>query len=245
MSTRQFSVRNLHRSRGSGYRLEIPRLDVAAGERIVITGPSGSGKSTALDLLGLTLRPDGADRFLFRPDPHLPPVDAAAVWRGNDSDRLGELRLHRMGYVLQTGGLLPFLTVRGNMELTARALKLPDCGEIVHGLAERLGLARLLDVMPDRLSVGERQRVAVGRALASRPAVILADEPTAALDPVRAVAVFDLLLHEAEASGTTLMLVTHDVRAMRAHGLRRLVVRPELADHGTVRAVLHEAPEGV
>lgn len=237
-----FSVRKLckRRDQGAGYALSVPALDIAPGEKIGITGPSGSGKSTILDMLGMALRPDGAERFFFQPDPACPPVDVFDAWRNGGQNRLDELRLRYMGYVLQTGGLLPFLTARANMELAARALGRPDRRAVVEELAARLGVERLLEVMPERLSVGERQRIAIGRALASRPRVILADEPTAALDPMHAGIVLELLLEAVEVSGITLILVTHDPNVVRRGGLRELIVSPQPENGGSVSAVLED-----
>lgn len=235
-----FSVRKLckRREQGAGYALSVPALDIAPGEKIGITGPSGSGKSTVLDMLGMALRPDSAERFLFQPDSARPPVDVFAAWGNGGQNRLDDLRLRYVGYVLQTGGLLPFLTARANMELAARALGLPDRRAVVEELAVRLGVERLLEVMPERLSVGERQRVAIGRALALRPRVILADEPTAALDPMHAGAVLELLLEAVEVSGITLILITHDPNVVRRGGLRELTVFLQSGKGGSVSAVL-------
>lgn len=265
-------------------------LDLYPGEQVGLIGPSGSGKSTALDLLGLVLRPDRAERFIFQT--RRGSVDLAALWAQGAQNRLADLRLREMGYVLQTGGLLPFLTVRENMALTLRALgesgfdesgpaasgpaasgpdeSGPDesgfgrtdlapsvLGESVPGrsapdqsapdlsvqadrvaeLAQRLDITRLLDAYPSRLSIGERQRVAIGRALAARPSFLLADEPTAALDPERAKKALDLLLELVTASGATLLLVTHDESLLKRARLRPLETRIS-EDNGTVRAVI-------
>lgn len=219
-----FSLCNLRmtRTQGPGYALVIPHLDIWAGEKIVLTGPSGCGKSTALDLLGMVLRPDSADRFLFHPDATV--HDIAHIWK-QGQDALAALRLRHMGYVLQTGGLLPFLNVYENMALTARLLKLPDTRDCVEALAKRLGISRLLMSMPGQLSIGERQRVAIGRALASRPRVLLADEPTAALDPLHASTVLDLLLSAVDDASATLILVTHDTAILKRARFRHLHTR--------------------
>ena len=242
MAAPLFSIRELYKARteGPGYALSIPELDVAPGEKIGITGPSGSGKSTALDLLGMVLRPDRAKRFLFRPEPAASAVDVPAAWEKGGQNLLGKLRLQHMGYVLQTGGLLPFLNVEQNMELAAAALDQPDRRDTVAGLAGRLGLDRLLRARPGRLSIGERQRVAIGRALASRPRVILADEPTAALDPVHAATVLELLLDAVDALGVTLILVTHDPDIVSGYGLRELKVSLRPGSDSSVLAVLGE-----
>ncbi len=224
------------RSTGPGYALHIPCLRIAAGETLAITGPSGSGKSTALDILGMALQPDSAGVFTLNVDGRV--ADVAACWKRGDQDTLAALRLRHMGYVLQTGGLLPFLSARANMELTARMNGLPEARDQVERLAASLGISRLLDAMPGQLSVGERQRVAIARALASRPAVILADEPTAALDPYHADAVLDIFLESVNQLGVTLIMVTHDQDIVRERGLKelRIAVFPE-AD-GTSKAVL-------
>jgi putative ABC transport system ATP-binding protein len=229
----------LTRSTGPGYSLSIPSLAIAAGDKVAITGASGCGKSTALDLLGLVLRPDAADRFAFSPGGQ-EAVDVAVCWREGRRDRLAGLRQRHMGYVLQTGGLLPFLNVYENMELSARALGLPDRRARVTAMAERLGIERLLRSMPDTLSIGERQRVAIGRALASRPAVILADEPTASLDPEHAGLVMELFLDAVAAMAVTLILVTHSRSIVRAAGLREYRMRVVPREDGSVVAVLGE-----
>ena len=232
------SIRDLRltRSAGSHYSLSMPRFDIRAGEKIAVTGESGCGKSTALDLLGMVLRPDAAARFLFTP-PQSQAQDVAACWRAGKRDRLAGLRLRHMGYVLQTGGLLPFLTVQENMELSAKVLDLPRRGDHVREIARALGIAHKLRSMPAALSIGERQRVAIGRALAGRPDMLLADEPTASLDPGHAGVVLDMLIEAVEAFAVTLVLVTHSPDIVRSACLREYRMRIERQDDG-VTAVL-------
>ncbi|MBJ7416062.1 MAG: ABC transporter ATP-binding protein [Niveispirillum sp.] len=201
-------IEGLYCQRGDGtdgFRLEVPRLRVAAGEALAITGPSGCGKSTLLDLLGLVLRPDHADRFDMGGGGEA--VDIKALWKAG-RDPLALLRGRHIGYILQTGGLLPFLSVRDNIALSLRLLemKAPHLPRLV----DRLGLVGLLDKQPAALSVGERQRVAIARALAHRPALVLADEPTASVDPENAGRIIALLLDMVQAMGATLLLVSHD-----------------------------------
>ena len=215
-----FSIRKLRKKRrnGAGYTLDIDCLDVLRGERIAVTGPSGCGKSTALDLLAGILRPDAAERFIFAPDKDVA-VDMMDAWESGQLDKLSLLRRRYLGYVLQTGGLLPFLSARENITALRRALGMPDDNS-VDRLAERLGISRLLPLAPHKLSVGERQRVAIARALASGPALILADEPTAALDPVKAQGVMDLFTELAREMGCTVILVTHAPEMARQLGFR-------------------------
>lgn len=255
MSNPLFTLRHICKSRrlGPGYTLAIPHLQINAGERIGLTGPSGCGKSTALDLIGMVLRPDldvdtplapgtnqAQPEFTFHPQgPGASDgYNILELWQNKAA--LAALRLEHMGYVLQTGGLLPFLTVFENMALTAKALAQPDIPDRVRELAKTLGIERLLSMLPGHLSIGERQRVAIGRALASKPRVLLADEPTAALDPVHAQVVLDLLLHAVEASGTTLILVTHAPDVVERAGLRHLHTRLEQQPNGLVQALIED-----
>lgn len=244
-----FLLRDLRkaRGRGPGYALHIPHLRIEHGARVAITGPSGCGKSTALDILGMILAPDAGESFLFSPHsgpagaetaPRREPVDVLACWRTGRRDRLAAARLAHMGYVLQTGGLLPFLSVRDNMTVTAELLDLPDRREAVGRVAAALGVQRLLAAMPGQLSVGERQRVAIGRALLSKPSVVLADEPTAALDPGHADAVLDSFLACADQTGAALILATHDARLVRRGAFTELPMRVESLGDGSSRAVL-------
>jgi len=193
-----------------GFELRVPSLRIRPGEVAVLKGSSGCGKSTLLDLLALALRPDSAETFAFRPA-NRDAADPMALWKRNDLDGLGRLRGEHIGYVLQTGGLLPFLSARENILLSCRLLgRDRDAGSRVERLAERLGIDRLLDKRPGQLSVGERQRVAIARALAHRPSVVLADEPTASVDPVNALAIRALLVELVQQSGIAAVIATHD-----------------------------------
>ena len=220
MSQLMLSIRKLRKKRrdGAGYTLDIDCLDVLRGECIAITGPSGCGKSTALDLLAGILRPDAAERFIFAPDNDVA-VDMMEAWNTGQHNKLSLLRRRYLGYVLQTGGLLPFLSARENIAAVRRAIGLPDDNSVGE-LAECLGISRLLPILPHMLSVGERQRVAVARSLASGPALILADEPTAALDPLNAQGVMNVFAELARERGCTIILVTHAPEMVRRLGFR-------------------------
>ncbi len=216
---------------GAGFELRVPELRIRAGEVIVVQGSSGCGKSTLLDLLALALRPDSAETFLFRPE-NRDPSDLMRLWRGSDLDGLGRLRGAHIGYVLQTGGLLSFLSARENIALSCRLLG-KDPGALVERLAERLGIAAQLDKPPGRLSVGERQRVAIARALAHRPSILLADEPTASVDPVNAAAILELLLELVRQAGVTAVIASHDWRPNAIPGVQVLNHRIERAGKST------------
>jgi putative ABC transport system ATP-binding protein len=204
---------------GARFRLIVPHLDIERGEKVAIVGASGSGKSTLLDLLALVLRPDGARELGFQPqDGHW---DIAACWRRRDQDVLSSLRRRHLGYVLQTGGLLPYLSVAENIRLARRLAGLPDDDSIV-ALAEELGIAEQLRKRPGLLSAGQRQRVAIARALAHRPSIVIADEPTAALDPITARKVMTLFIGLVEEMGITLVMASHDWDRVDRLGLRKL-----------------------
>lgn len=227
------------RSREDNFRLCIRHLHVDRGEYIAITGPSGCGKSTALDLLGMTLKPDNAGTFVFSPDGQA--QDIRAMWEENNLDCMSALRRNHVGYVLQTGELLPFLSVRENVLLTARLAGVPNNVAQEHTalLMERLDIVALATAMPATLSVGERQRVAICRALAAKPRVILADEPTAALDPILARKVMRLFLDIVRETNASLIMVSHDIGLVNEFAFREVPCVVQRTDTG-VETVLDE-----
>jgi putative ABC transport system ATP-binding protein len=165
----------------------------------------------------MILRPSACDEFVFSPSPG-PAHDVGELWRTHAADTLAELRSRHIGYVLQYGGLLPYLTVRENIELSRRLLGLSTEDRAVD-FADKLGIAAQLDKLPDALSVGQRQRAAIARALAHEPKIILADEPTAAVDPAHAERIFALLVELADVLGVTLIAATHAHDLARRAGL--------------------------
>lgn len=211
------ALRKLRPDPTRGFVLDVPSFHVMAGERVALVGPSGSGKSTLIDLLALALTPDAAERFVVRGPADDGMVDVAACWRERADAALTRLRSRVFGYVQQVGGLLGFLSVRRNIQTTQRLSGRTDPARIER-LAHRLGIAEALDAYPDRLSVGQRQRVAIARALAHDPDILLADEPTAALDVDHAARVMGLLVEQAEESGTALVVSSHDVDLVRRFG---------------------------
>jgi putative ABC transport system ATP-binding protein len=183
---------------------------VARGQHSLILGPSGSGKSTLLHLIAGLLRP----------------TRGRVVVAGRDLDALaqGELDAWRgrtIGIVLQRLHLIPALTVRDNLRLARSLARLPPDVKRIDALLADLGLAARAGARPSRLSQGEAQRVAIARAVVNRPTLILADEPTSALDDANCAAVLALLCAQAETSGATLVIATHDVR-LQPHFRHRL-----------------------
>jgi putative ABC transport system ATP-binding protein len=176
-------------------------LTVQAGEALAVLGPSGSGKSTLLNLIA------GLDK----------PTSGSVVVEGARVDKMNEaasarFRRQRVGMVFQFFNLLDDLTVADNVLLPSQlaGMPRPTAHARAHGLLEYLGIDRFADTYPGRLSGGQRQRVAVARALMNRPALLLADEPTGALDTASGEEVKHLLA-EINADGQTIVLVTHDM----------------------------------
>jgi putative ABC transport system ATP-binding protein len=200
-------MRGVERRRGDGFCLRIDAFDILPSEQVALVGESGAGKSTCLDLMALSLRPDRADTMQVHDDDG--PADVAALWQLDERQALAAIRAMHFGYVLQTGGLAPFLSLLENAMLSRRLLGLPGSGPI-RELSERLGISHLLTRKPRQVSIGERQRAAVVRALAHEPAIVLADEPTASLDQSNAIEVMRLLTVSAKGAGAALVVVTHD-----------------------------------
>lgn len=178
-------------------------LNVAAGELVALYGPSGSGKTTLLKLISAALRPDSG----------------AVIVDGRDISALSDVeasryRLHELGFIDQVPELLP-----GGNAIQNAAMKLwLMCGvreakRIVEPLLVQLGLGERLTHRPDQLSMGERQRIGIARALSTQPKLLIADEPTGNLDTHRSHEVLELLSGLCREHGTAVLLVTHDPQA--------------------------------
>jgi putative ABC transport system ATP-binding protein len=198
------SVRNLTKTyRSAGEQVAVLRgvnLDISAGERVALTGESGSGKSTLLHLIaGL----DAADSGEIR-------LDGISVSELNDAGRAA-LRRDRLGLVFQQFNLIPSLNVEDNLAFQARIASHYDA-TWQRELVERLGLGALLKRYPEQLSGGQQQRVAIGRALAAKPLLVLADEPTGNLDEATADEVLALARDLVTRTGCGFLMVTHSAR---------------------------------
>jgi putative ABC transport system ATP-binding protein len=193
---------------------------IAAGEHVAIMGPSGSGKSTLLHLIGCLDRPTaGSYRFEGREVAELPEPE------------LDALRQERFGFVFQAFHLVPRLDALGNVELPMVFAGVPraERRQRARSALEEVGLTARADHRPSELSGGERQRLAIARALAMRPRVLLADEPTGNLDSRSGNVVLDLL-DRLNDQGLTVIVVTHDPRV--AHRADRVLI---LSDGAIVR----------
>ena len=184
-------------------------LAVAAGEFLAITGASGSGKSTLLHMLGGITRPS-AGRVL------LEGTDLAAL----DDDGLAAIRRRRIGFVFQRYNLLPELSLEENvaLPLVLDGVTAARCTEAAREALAAVGMSHRSGHRPDALSGGEQQRGAIARALVTKPAIVLADEPTGALDSVNSANVLQLLRQLVQERGQTVILVTHDPGIAAAAG---------------------------
>lgn len=192
--------------------LSAVSLSLEAGTSLALTGESGSGKSTLLYLIGGLDAPDSGQIQVNG-------TDIAAL---NDAGRAA-LRRGTLGVVFQQFNLIPSLDVAANLAFHARLSGKEDPAFTAH-LAERLGLSAHLGRFPEQLSGGQQQRVAIGRTLAARPALVLADEPTGNLDEATGDAVMDLLLSLVAETGAGLLMVTHSPR-LAARLDRRVLLR--------------------
>ena len=198
------SVRELSKTyRSAGEQVAVLRgvnLAVAAGERVALTGESGSGKSTLLHLIAGLDAPDSGEIRL----------GDTALADLSDAGR-AELRRDRLGLVFQQFNLIPSLSVDDNLKFQSRIAGRHDAKWHAE-LVERLGLGQLTNRYPEQLSGGQQQRVAIGRALAIKPVLLLADEPTGNLDEATADAVLALTRDLVARTGCGFLMVTHSAR---------------------------------
>lgn len=186
---------------GEGFRVHVPQLELAAGKALALAGPSGAGKSTLLRLLTGLLPPTSGQVRL----------GTAQIDTMTREERRA-FRLQHVGLVFQDFALLDYLTVTENILLPHqfRGQTTAAAHTKMQELTQRLHIDRYLDKRVSRLSQGERQRVAVARALVHEPQFVFADEPTASLDPARGRIVVDMLLEDTRRRGACLVMVTHD-----------------------------------
>jgi len=193
-----------------GFRLELDALALSPAQAVAVTGPSGCGKSTLIDLLALLRRPAHVGSFDFAGH------DIARLWATEGTNACAAVRARHIGVVLQTGGLIASLPVWENVTLPQALLGELDEARC-EALLRALDLGALKGRLPAQLSIGQRQRVAIARALSHRPALVLADEPTAALGREHAHAAMSLLLALTRETGAALLVASHDTALLEAH----------------------------
>ncbi|MGC8550769.1 MAG: ABC transporter ATP-binding protein [Acidobacteriaceae bacterium] len=210
---------DLGKSYGGGHtRVEALKginMSVRPGELFAIMGPSGSGKTTLLMILGLVTEPSEGRVLLEGQD----------IYNGARLD-LQRIRREKVGFIFQFSNLIPFLTAKENVLLSLELVGIVgrQADARAMELLEYLEVSDRAALLPEQLSGGERQRVAVARALANAPAIILADEPTAALDTERGLSVMRLLRKVSKEQGTAILVVTHDTRMIsEVDGVIRLM----------------------
>ena len=174
-------------------------LSIAASERVAIIGPSGSGKSTLLGLIAGLDAPSSGQIFIDG-------VDITAL----DEDNLAQLRGSKIGFIFQSFHLIPSLTAMENILVPLEISGVSNARVKAHSLLEEVGLVNRGHHYPSQLSGGEQQRIAIARALANEPSIVLADEPTGNLDSANGGHIIELLLEVNRSRGTTIVLGTHD-----------------------------------
>jgi len=183
--------------------LKKTNLSINAGEFVAIIGPSGSGKSTLLTIMGGLQKPTGG----------IVTLNGHNFSRANPKRRT-QLRFEEIGFILQGSNLVPYLTVEKQLELIDKVAGKPFDIVAADKLLDSLGILALKNKYPSDLSGGERQRASIARALYSNPSLILADEPTASLDTVKAFEVVEILAHETKQLKKATVMVTHDERLL-------------------------------
>ncbi len=176
-------------------------LAIGSGERVCLMGPSGSGKSTLLNVIGCVDSLSSGS------------IEIAGREAGSMGDaELSDFRNRTMGFIFQTFNLIPVLSVFENVEYPLLLQRMPreERAARVEGLLERVGLKEFQRRSPERLSGGQRQRVAIARALVTRPRLVIADEPTAALDHETGRTIMELMVEMNRSAGSTLIFATHD-----------------------------------
>jgi len=210
---------------GQGHRVSLPQLELRPGQVMAVTGESGCGKSTLLEAMGLLLRPSHIGSFVLGDAQQQ--IDVATLLNTHQHAKLADIRARQLGFVLQNGGLLPYLTVQDNIRLPCQLLgRMPDKA-MLSRVTDTLKLGPLLNKYPAQLSFGERQRSAFARAILHRPALVLADEPTAALDPYNAGQLFSLFIDLVRQEGMMALIVCHDWPLVQRFSLPCLTARPD------------------
>ena len=185
--------------------LDHVSLEIAEGGFVCLSAPSGGGKTTLLNAIGGLDKPDSGEVYV-----------AGRRIDNLSKGELADLRLRQIGFVFQAFNLIPVLTARENVEFVMQVQGVPaaERGRLALEILEAVGLEGLEARRPADMSGGQQQRVAVARAIVSRPALILADEPTANLDSTTADGLMDLFRHLNEHHDTTFVIATHDKRVM-------------------------------
>lgn len=205
------SVENLSKAYGEGesavVAVKSATFDIYSGETVALLGPSGSGKTTLITMIGCITQPTSG-KLLLDGD-----LIYDEEWKVEDTRRI---RREKIGFIFQAHNLIPFLTVLENVTIVPQmnGVTKTEANKHAKDLLKYLGVEDKLMKMPSQLSGGQSQRVAIARSLANNPKIILADEPTAALDAQRAISVMNLLRKLAHEQEVAILVVTHDERML-------------------------------
>ncbi|MEO0344460.1 MAG: ATP-binding cassette domain-containing protein [Pseudomonadota bacterium] len=237
----ELSIRDLRTKVSDGdrtFQVRVDSLHLEGGMALGLTGFSGTGKTMLLETLGLLRSCEqGGEYTLSLNGQSLPLIhrDKSGILSP------AKIRAKHFGIVPQSGGLLPFLTTAENIALSQNLCRRID-PDWQSSLIEYLGLTGLETLLPSALSIGQRQRVAIARALAHRPALVIADEPTAALDPKASEDVMELLFSAAAQNGSIVLVSSHDVELLDAFEVSRAQLRVENSSSPNfLESVLHVA----
>ncbi|HZF69558.1 ABC transporter ATP-binding protein [Sulfuricurvum sp.] len=204
-------LEQIHKTYGNGdsavTAIKEANFEVYSGETVALLGPSGSGKTTLITMIGCITEPSGGKLFLDNE------LIYDQKWQVKDTRRI---RRENIGFIFQSHNLIPFLNVLENVTLVPQMNKITKNKADTHAkeLLDYLGVGDKLEKMPSQLSGGQSQRVAIARSLANNPKIILADEPTAALDSERALSVMQLLKKLSIEQDVAIIVVTHDERML-------------------------------
>ncbi|WP_223067909.1 ABC transporter ATP-binding protein [Paenibacillus caui] len=209
MKRTMLALRHVTRTFGDGESsitiLDDLSFEVSEGEFVAVLGPSGSGKSTFLSIAGALLTPTEGEVV----------IDGQPL-SGLNSQKLAGLRLNKIGFMFQSANLIPYLKVEEQLLFVAKlsGMDRREAQRRAGELLERLGLEKRRNYYPERLSGGEKQRTAIARAWMNRPAILLADEPTASLDSNRGQMIVRMIAEEVKAEKKAAVMVTHDERML-------------------------------
>ena len=212
------------------FKISLPHLRLNAGEIWGLKGNSGCGKSTLLEIIGLILKPAQLGEYKLCVDGQWQEI--SELVRQQQQKSLAQLRAQHFGFMLQSGGLLPFLTVQDNIQLSSQLIERTLDQQWLDYLIGKLKVGHLLQNYPKQLSIGERQRISFIRSIAHQPNILLADEPTASLDPENSLDLFKLITQLVSENKMSALVVSHDWELLANHDVQMLTAH--IDDHHSI-----------